>query len=92
MEKYFLPEKPLKWIWASDNNPARTDQIATFDREHPRDKLALDYDDMGMQKVLLQCSSGIGRALGRDECRGPTGLFRHQGHLARMGRKNKLRG
>jgi len=47
-------------VWASDNNPARVDQITTFNLEHPQDKLELDFGDAGMQKVLLQCSSGIG--------------------------------
>ena len=49
-----------KLIWVSDNNPARTDQINTFNRENPQYKLELDPNSRGLEKVLLQCSSGVG--------------------------------
>ena len=50
----------VKLVWASDNNPSRADQIAAFNRESPQDRLELDYGNIGMEKILLQCSSGIG--------------------------------
>jgi len=47
-------------VWVSDNNPARTEQIREFNREHPEALLTLDYGNMDLQKLVLQCSSGVG--------------------------------
>lgn len=47
-------------IWVSDNNPTRTEQINTFNQENPQYKLVLDPGNQSIQKVLLQCSSGVG--------------------------------
>lgn len=47
-------------VWVSDNNPARTLQINAFNEEHPDLFLSLDYGNNGAQKIILQCSSGVG--------------------------------
>ncbi len=47
-------------VWVSGTNPARQEQIATFNREEPGYFLSLDLGDSKTQKVILQCSSGIG--------------------------------
>lgn len=49
---------PLTWV--SDNNPARTAQIDAFNAENPDLNLTLDYGNSGVQKVILQSSSGVG--------------------------------
>ncbi len=49
---------PLTWV--SDNNPARTRQIQAFNEEHPHLDLSLDYASSGVQKIILQCASGVG--------------------------------
>lgn len=56
------PADPSKTpiVWVSDNNPARTEQIAEFNREHPQYNLVLDYGNAGLQKLVLQSSSGVG--------------------------------
>lgn len=46
--------------WATDNNPARTDQIRAFNGQHPGLNLRLDYNNADIQKILLQSSSGVG--------------------------------
>jgi ABC-type glycerol-3-phosphate transport system substrate-binding protein len=46
--------------WVSDNNPARTAQINAFNEENPDLHLRLDYGNSGVQKVILQSSSGVG--------------------------------
>ncbi|CAN5572007.1 hypothetical protein BH09VER1_BH09VER1_31270 [soil metagenome] len=47
-------------VWVSDNNPARSEQISHFNLEHPESLLVLDYGNMDLQKLILQCSSGVG--------------------------------
>lgn len=47
-------------VWVSDNNPARTEQIAAFNAEHPGLLLRLDYGNSGAQKIILQSASGVG--------------------------------
>ena len=47
-------------VWVSDNNPARTLQIAAFNEENPGLSLRLDYGNNGPQKIILQSSSGVG--------------------------------
>lgn len=46
--------------WVSDNNPARTAQINTFNEENPGLNLRLDYGNIGVQKIILQSTSGVG--------------------------------
>jgi multiple sugar transport system substrate-binding protein len=52
-------------VWVSDDNPARRDQIALFNRLHPRYDLRLDPRDntAGLEKVILQCLAGVGADL-----------------------------
>lgn len=47
-------------VWVSDNNPARSAQIAAFNEEHPDLELRLDYGNSGAQKIILQSASGVG--------------------------------
>lgn len=47
-------------VWVSDNNPVRTEQINAFNEANPNLHLTLDYNNSGAQKVILQCSSGVG--------------------------------
>lgn len=54
------PRGKTPLIWSSDNNPARTAQIAAFNGENPELFLKLDYNNSGLQKLLLQCTSGVG--------------------------------
>lgn len=54
------PDHKTRLIWTSDNNPARTEQIATFNREQPDLLLELDYSNQSTQKVVLQSISGVG--------------------------------
>lgn len=49
---------PLTWV--SDNNPARTEQIAAFNAENPDLYLQLDFGNTGTQKIILQAASGVG--------------------------------
>ncbi|HWL50997.1 MAG TPA: extracellular solute-binding protein [Chthoniobacteraceae bacterium] len=52
------PRTPL--VWVSDNSPARQAQIEAFNRLHPELRLRLDYGSRGTQKIILQCTSGVG--------------------------------
>lgn len=54
------PDGRVPLVWVSDNNPARALQIAAFNEEHPDLALRLDYGNMGVQKIILQSSSGVG--------------------------------
>lgn len=47
-------------VWVSDNNPARREQIDTFNKLHPDLNLVLDYSNNDTQKTLVQASSGVG--------------------------------
>lgn len=49
---------PLTWV--AGTNPMRSTQIGGFNRENPDLHLALDYGNNGLQKILLQCASGVG--------------------------------
>jgi ABC-type glycerol-3-phosphate transport system substrate-binding protein len=55
-----VPEGKTPLVWVSDNNPARTAQIEAFNAENPDLYLTLDYSNRNVQKVILQCSSGVG--------------------------------
>jgi ABC-type glycerol-3-phosphate transport system substrate-binding protein len=47
-------------VWVSDNNPERQRQIQAFNELHPELNLRLDYNNTGLQKIIVQCSSGVG--------------------------------
>jgi len=49
---------PLTWV--SDDNPARREQIALFNRLHPDYHLRLDPSNTGMAKVIVQSIGGVG--------------------------------
>ncbi len=47
-------------VWVSDDNPARREQIALFNRLHPEFDLRLDPSNTGMAKVIVQSIGGVG--------------------------------
>lgn len=47
-------------IWMSDDNPARHDQIDTFNRLNPQYDLRLDPNNTEMEKVIVQSLAGVG--------------------------------
>lgn len=47
-------------VWVSGRNPARLQEIAAFNAAHPDLDLKNDYGNAGMQKIILQCKSGVG--------------------------------
>src|SRR5712691_10366712 len=47
-------------VWATDDNPARREQAALFNKLYPQYDLQLDLGDTGIEKVLVQSSSGVG--------------------------------
>jgi ABC-type glycerol-3-phosphate transport system substrate-binding protein len=47
-------------VWVTGSNPARQEQIAAFNQENPDVELVLDISNTGVQKTILQCSSGVG--------------------------------
>lgn len=47
-------------VWVSDNNPERLRQIKRFNELHPQYRLALDPNNSGIQKIIVQASSGVG--------------------------------
>jgi multiple sugar transport system substrate-binding protein len=47
-------------VWVCDDNPARREQIALFERTHPGSRLALDPNTIGMEKAVVQCLAGVG--------------------------------
>jgi len=49
---------PLQWV--SDDNPARREQIALFNRLNPQYELRLDPNNIGMEKVIVQSIAGVG--------------------------------
>lgn len=50
--------KPL--VWTTDPNPQRDDQVATFNKMYPENKLRIDPDNTGTQKVITQCNANMG--------------------------------
>ncbi len=48
----------LKWV--TDPNPEREPQVSNFNRLNPDCKLAIDPDNSGVMKVVVQCSAGMG--------------------------------
>ena len=59
-------------VWVSDDNPARREQIALFNRMHPQFDLRLDPDNGGMEKVIVQSVGGVGPDV--FDCYGPFQL------------------
>lgn len=62
---WWLKPKPIQdgktvLTWCSDDNPARRDQIALFNRLHPEYRLQLDPGNNGMEKVIVQSVAGVG--------------------------------
>lgn len=55
-----LPEGRKKLVWTSDNNPARSEQITTFNALNAGLHLQLDYGNNNLQKIILQSASGVG--------------------------------
>jgi len=47
-------------VWASDDNPARRDQIDLYNRRHPGQTLSLDPNNTGLEKVVVQSIAGVG--------------------------------
>lgn len=47
-------------IWTTDDNPARQEQIAIFDRQFPHLKLTIDPTNNDMSKIIVQTMAGIG--------------------------------
>lgn len=47
-------------IWTTDDNPARTEQVAIFDRMFPTLKLTIDPNNNDMSKIIVQTMAGIG--------------------------------
>ena len=47
-------------VWVCDDNPARREQIALFERTHPDLRLAMDPNTIGMEKAVVQCLAGVG--------------------------------
>lgn len=58
--------------WVSDDNPFRRQQIAPFNQLHPEYDLRLDPTSWGMEKVIVQCTAGVGPDL--FDCYGPAEL------------------
>lgn len=52
--------KKISLVWVTGSNPARLEQIQFFNRENAGFDLGLDFGDGKAQKVILQCSSGVG--------------------------------
>jgi len=46
--------------WVSDDNPARREQIALFNRLHPEYCVELDPANSGSEKVIVQAIGGVG--------------------------------
>lgn len=47
-------------VWCSDDNPARREQIALFNKLHPQYQLRLDPSNMDAQKIIVQSIAGVG--------------------------------
>jgi multiple sugar transport system substrate-binding protein len=54
------PSGKIPLLWVSDDNPARRDQIALFNRMYPKYYLTLDPSNTGMEKVIVQSLAGAG--------------------------------
>ena len=47
-------------VWMSDDNPARREQIALFNRANPAYALDLDVNTAGMEKMIVQSIAEVG--------------------------------
>jgi len=47
-------------VWATDPNPARTEQMELFRDEYPEHDIMIDPDSGGKQKVITQSLAGVG--------------------------------
>lgn len=50
--------KPL--VWTTDPNPQREEQVAIFNKMYPANKLLIDPNNTGTQKVVTQCFADMG--------------------------------
>ncbi len=50
----------LRLVWTTDDNPARQEQIAIFDRQFPHLKLTIDPNNNDQSKIIVQTMAGIG--------------------------------
>lgn len=55
-----FPEKPLRLVWTTDDNPVRARQVTAFNRLYPKYDLVLDPLVGAADKVIVQCIGGIG--------------------------------
>lgn len=54
----YVGKTPL--VWTSDDNPARREQVALFNKLHSEYILRLDPDNSTMEKVIVQSLGGVG--------------------------------
>ncbi len=61
---HLAPEPPkdgkIPLVWCSDDNPARREQIALFNKLYPQYDLRLDPSNMDSQKIIVQTIAGVG--------------------------------
>jgi ABC-type glycerol-3-phosphate transport system substrate-binding protein len=50
----------IRLSWVCDDNPARRDQMALFNKLHPTLNVELDPTNNGMEKVIVQSLAGVG--------------------------------
>jgi multiple sugar transport system substrate-binding protein len=60
MQPVTVPDGKTPLVWSSDDNPARRDQIALFNKAHPDLFWQLDPNNTGLQKVIVQSLAGVG--------------------------------
>ncbi|MCL5269375.1 MAG: extracellular solute-binding protein [bacterium] len=53
-------DRRIDLVWTSDDNPARREQVALFNRLNPRYRLRLDPQNATMEKVIVQSLAGVG--------------------------------
>src|SRR3954451_8711782 len=59
MQPEALAKGKTPLVWVSDDNPARRDQIALFNRLNPQYQLRLDPGNSGMEQVIVQSLGGV---------------------------------
>ncbi len=47
-------------LWVTDENPARAEQVALFNRLNPQHNLTIDPANSGLEKMIVQCVAGVG--------------------------------
>jgi len=60
IQPQLTPKGKIRLVWVSDDNPARREQVALFNRLYPQYHLVLDPSNIGMAKVIVQCIGGVG--------------------------------